>query len=205
MAMPTAKEVFALLEGYNVETQLSEDWVTDKMTGMVIPWVERKTKLTFSGISTITEYYSGTGNSILVLRRRPIVALLSISYTNIPSDQFFISPLAIQVIADEGMLKARANFNEANYVPIFARGERNLRIQYTYGFDEVPPDVAHAVKCLTAEKVLGHIASRTGGGGLSVQSFSRQYGSRGKFTDIRNELARDGIAALREYLTGVTA
>jgi len=205
MAMPTATEVFALLEGYNVEVQVSEAWVLDKMTGMVIPWVERKTKLTFDEISTITEYYSGTGNSILVLRHRPIVALLSISYTNVPSDQFFISPLAIQVIADEGILKAKANFNESNYTPIFARGERNLRIQYTYGFTTIPTELAHAVKCLTAEKVLGHIASRTGGGGLSVQSFSRQYGSRGKFTDIRNELARDGIAALREYLTGVTA
>jgi len=206
MAMPTAKEVFALLETYNVEAQLSEAWVDDKMTGMVIPWVEKKTKLSLSGVGgPVTEYYSGTGSSILVLRRRPIVALLSISYTNVPSDQFFISPLAIQVIADEGILKAKANFNEANYTPIFARGERNLRIQYTYGFDEVPADVFHAVKCLTAEKVLGHIASRTGGGGLSVQSFSRQYGSRGKFTDIRNELARDGIAALRDYLTGVTA
>ncbi len=205
MAMPTAKEVFALLEGYNVQVQLSEEWVDDKMTGMVIPWVEKKTKLTFDGISTVTEYYSGTGNSILILRRRPIVALLEISYTNIPSDQFFISPLAIQVIADEGILKARANFNEANYTPIFARGERNLRIKYTYGSDEVPTDVFHAVKCLTAAKVLGHIASRTGGGNLSVQAFSRQYGSRGKFSNIRDELARDGLALLREYFTGVTA
>ena len=84
MAMPTAKEVFALLETYNVEAQLSEAWVDDKMTGMVIPWVEKKTKLSLSGVGgPVTEYYSGTGSSILVLRRRPIVALLSISYTNV--------------------------------------------------------------------------------------------------------------------------
>ena len=111
------------------------------------------------------------------------------------------------MIADEGILKAKANFNESNYVPIFARGERNLRIQYTYGIDDLDnyPDIKHAVICFTAEKVLGHIASRTGGGSLSVQAFSRQYGNRGKFSDMRNELARDGVALLREYITGVTA
>jgi len=205
MALPTAQQVIDLLESYNIENQVSTAWINTKMTGMVIPWVEEKTKLSLSEVKTVTEYYSGTGVSILVLRRRPIVALLSISYTNVPSDQFYISPLAIQVIADEGILKAKANFNEANYTPIFARGERNLRIQYSYGFSTAPPLVSHAVACLTAAKVLGHIASRTGGGNLSVQAFSRQYGNRGKFSNARDELARDGLALLRKYMTGVTA
>ena len=205
MATPTAKDVLDLLEGYNVDVQVSENWINGKMAGLVIPWVEEKTKLSFSEISTITEYYSGNGTSLLILRRRPLVELMSISYTNVPSDQFFISPLAIQTIADEGILKAKANFNEANYVPIFARGERNIRVEYTYGFADMPVDISHAVACLTAEKVLGHVASRTGGGNLGVQAFSRQYGNRGKFSNARDELARDGLLLLRKYMTGVTA
>lgn len=208
MALPTAKDVFDLLENYNVEVQISEAWINSKMAGMVVPWVEKKTKLSLTGEGgPVTEYYSGTGESILVLRRRPIIALISISYTNVPADQFYISPLAIQVIAAEGILKAKTNFNEANYSPIFARGRRNLRISYTYGLDNLDNyvDIKHAVVCLTAEKVLGHIASRTGGGNVSVQAFSRQYGDRGKFSSIRNDLARDAISLLREYLTGVTA
>ena len=205
MALPTAAEIQAVLEGYNIETQLSDAWIDAKRDKFVVPWVEKKTKLSFTGIQEVTEYYDGTGSSILVLRHRPIVALLSISYTNVPSDQFYISPLAIQTIEDEGILKAKANFNEANYVPIFARGQRNLRITYSFGYADPPPEVAEAIKYLVAEKILGHIASRTGGGNLNVQAFGRQYGSRGKFTEIRNELARDAIAILREYITGVTA
>lgn len=205
MPLPTPAEVRALLEGYNIDTQLSDAWIMDKQANFVVPWVRRKARTSFGAIAEVTEYYSGTGDSVLILRRRPIVALLELSYTNIPTDQFYLSPLAIQIISDEGILKARANFNEANYVPIFARGERNLRVKYSYGYADVPDELKHAIKCFTAEKVLGHIASRTGGGSLSVQAFSRQYGSRGKFSDIRNELARDGMSAMRAYMTGVTA
>jgi len=205
VAAPEPKEIRDLLEGYNIDVQLSDAWIKDKRDSFVIPWVEAKTKLSFTEVKTVTEYYSGTGNSILVLRHRPIVELIAINYTNVPSNQFYISPLAIQQIPDEGILKARANFNEANYVPIFARGVKNLRVTYSYGMTDYPADIKHAIKCFVAEKMLGHIANRTGGGTISIQAFSRNYGSRGKFSDIRNELARDGHAIMRKYMTGVTA
>ncbi len=205
MALPTAKEVFELLEDYNVQGQVTEDWIAKERDGFIAPWVKEKTRLSFTGVEDVTEYYSGTGNSILILRRRPILELIAISYTNIPSNQFFISPLAIQVINDEGILKARANFNEANYVPIFARGERNLRVQYRYGYTDMPSDVGRAITALVAERVLAHIASRTGGGSFNVQSFGRNYGPLGKFHDARRDLARMAIASLRKYMTGVTA
>lgn len=203
MAMPSAKEVFDLLEGYNLNSQVSESWLMDCRDNFVIPWVEAKTKLPFGRTETRVEYYDGTGSDILILRARPIVDLIAINYTNVPSNAFYISPLAIQVVNEEGILKARANFNEANYVPIFARGNRNLRITYSVGYVNVPADVARAVKCLVAEQALGLVSSRTGGGSLSVSGWSRNHGSRGKFTDARNDLARQALSLLRKYMTGV--
>lgn len=205
MPMPGVKEVCSLLEGYNIGNQISEEWIIARRDNLVVPWVEAKTKLPLGRVETRTEYYDGNGESILVLRARPIVDLISIQYTNVPTNQFFISPTALEIIADEGILKAKANFNEANYIPIFARGERNLRIIYTVGFATIPADVAEAVTMLVAERVLGHIANRTGGGNLSIQSFSRQWGNRGKFSEARNDLARGAIALLRKYMTGVLA
>lgn len=205
MPMPSTKDIFDLLEGYNLKGQVSEEWLGKCRDDFVVPWVERKTKLPFGRVETRVEYYDGNGESILVLRARPIVDLIAINYTNVPSNQFYISPMALQVIQEEGILKARANFNEANYVPIFARGERNLRVTYTVGYASVPADVARAVACLVAEQALGAVANRTGGGSLSVSGWSRNYGSRGKFAEARNDLARQAMAILRGYMTGVTA
>ena len=73
----------------------------------------------------------------------------------------------------------------------------------TTGFSSIPPDVYEAIMYLTAEAALGHIGSRTGGGSISVQGYGRSFGSRGKYTDIRNDLARQGISLLRHYMTGV--
>ena len=204
MPVPTAKDVFAFLEGYNVEAQISEIWIVSARDSFVIPWLTGKLKMSYQGIQQATEYYSGDGGSILVLRRRPIVDLLQVSYTNVVANQYFISPLSIQIINEEGILKAKANFNEANYTPVFARGERNLRVTYTYGGTDYPVDVARMIVLACADRVLAHIGSRTGGGALSVQSYSRQYGSRGKYTDIRNDIARELMSILKPRLTGVT-
>jgi hypothetical protein len=183
---------------------LSEGWLANMRDRMVIPWVCGKLKMDFTAVQTATEYYSGDGGSILVLRRRPIVDLIAVSYTNVVANQYYISPLSIQIINDEGVLKAKANFNEANYTPVFARGERNLRVQYTYGGADYPPDVFHIITCGMAEKALAQIGARTGGGSLSVQAFSRNYGALGKYHDIRQDLARQILTLMRLRVTGVT-
>jgi hypothetical protein len=160
-------------------------------------------RMNFTGVQTATEYYSGNGSSVLLLRRKPIVDLTSISYTNVVANQYYISPLAIQIINEEGILKAKANFNEANYVPIFARGERNLRIIYTYGGTDYPNDIAHAIKVAMADRALGIIGSRTGGGSLGVQAYNRNFGEMGKYTDIRRMMAREIHAIMRMHTTGI--
>ena len=187
-------------------TCLTDDWLINVRDSFIIPWIEKKTRQTFEGVATATEYKSGNGTSILFMNRRPIVALTSMSYTNyIEIDQFVINVNSIQVIAEEGILKARYDFRQDNWRPIFARGINNIRIVYTYGYDnyEDVPEVKEAIMYLMAEKGLGIIANRTGGGDLSIQGWSRSFGSRGKYTNIRNELARDAYASLHDHMTGV--
>ncbi len=179
---------------------LSDDWLIKRRDNFVIPWWEAKTRQSFNGIQTVTEYYDGTGSSILILRRRPIVSLIAISYTNVDSNLYYLTPTAMQVITDEGILKAKANFNESTYIPIFYRGTKNIRIQYSYGYSDYPQDVFDAVSMLVAEQALTFIGNRTGGGDLSTQGYSRSFGKSGKYTHMRRQLARDAYAILKKYM-----
>ena len=99
-------------------------------------------------------------------------------------------------------MKAKANFNESTYIPIFYKGTRNIVIVYTYGYSTMPADVQEALSCLVAEQALAHVGSKTGGGDLSGHAYSRSFGSSGKWTHERRQLAREGLALLRPYMTG---
>lgn len=180
---------------------ISDDWIVKKRDNFVVPWAERICRTSFSATQQIEEYYSGNGTSILMLNRKPIVSLDALSYTNVMSNQYVINLLAIQNVSEEGILKVRTNFNESTWIPIFAKGLLNLRVKYTYGYASCPADIAEAIKYLICEQILGQLADRTGGGSLSVQGFSRNYGNRGKYTNVRNDLSRAAMAILRNYMT----
>lgn len=181
---------------------LRDGWVIKRRDSFVTPWLEETLRTSLSGVKSATEYYDGTGHSLLVLRRRPIVELVAISYTNVDSNLYYLTPSAIQVIADEGVLKAKANFNESTYIPIFYRGEKNVRVQYRYGNADWPADLKEAGAMLLAEQALTFIGNRTGGGDLSAQGYSRSFGKSGKWTHVRRQLARDAYSILRKYMTG---
>lgn len=206
MPKPKADDVREFLEGYcATKCTISDAWIERRMDSFVIPWIERVTRQKFTGTEQIVEYYSGQGTSILVLNRRPIVSLDALAYTNyVEVDQFVINVNSIAVIADEGILKARYDFREDNWRPIFARGVNNIVVTYTYGFDDYPDDIKEAIIYFTAEQLLGVLANRTGGGtSVSTQGYNRSFGNRGKYTSLRNDLARQGHALLRNYMTAV--
>ncbi|MGL4186627.1 MAG: hypothetical protein ACRCR4_12680 [Thiotrichaceae bacterium] len=184
---------------------ISDELLIKIRDNQVVPWVNAKTRQSFQGIKTETEYYDGTGSSILVLRRRPIVRLLAVSYTNVDSNFYYLTPTALQVIADEGVLKSKANFNESTYIPIFYKGTRNIRVTYEYGYEVCPAEVGDAIAMLVAEQALCHIGSKTGGGDLSTSGYSRTFGQSGKWTHERRRLAKMALALLRPYMTGTGA
>jgi len=181
---------------------VSDTWIQNTITNEIMPIIERMTRLTFDRLSQVTEYYDGTGSSILILRRRPIVQLLQISYTNVDTNLYYLTPTAIQVVAEEGILKAKANFNESSYIPIFYRGDRNLRITYQYGYANCPADVARAITLLAADLTLAHVANKTGGGNQGLPGISRDFGDAGKYTHIRHDFALRANSLLRKYMTG---
>lgn len=181
---------------------VSDAWIQALIDDEIKPWIEAKTRQKFDGLQTVTEYYDGTGSPIMILRRRPIVQLISISYTNVDYNLYYLTPSAMQVIAEEGILKAKANFNEASYIPIFFRGDRNIRITYQYGYTTCPNDIARAMTLLAASETLQHVGSKTGGGNQGLPGISRDYGDAGKWTHLRKDMSLRAFALLRKYITG---
>jgi len=156
--------------------------------------------MAFDGEETVTEYYSGTGKSILILNRRPVNSIVSIRVVGgIGGD---ISGL-VTLSAAEGIIKVSSNYAEGIYQPLFQKGDKNIEVVYKVGADDYPARVARAIKLLVAAKMLNHIQARTGGGCLGVQAFNRNFGSHGKYTDIRKEMVQTAYALLKKYMTGV--
>jgi hypothetical protein len=203
MAKPTAAEIRAILESYGIiDSVLSDSWIENCRDNEVIPHVKDITRMTFEGEAETTEYYNGNGHSVLILNRRPVVELVSIETVGAIVVGNLVN--ATELIPAEGMIKARTNYKEAVYGPIFPKGDKNIKVTYKYGYVDYPNDVKRAVALLVAAKSLALVGARTGGGSLTVQSHSRNYGPGGKYSDIRKELIASGYGLLKKYMTSVT-
>lgn len=202
--VPSVTEIRQYIEGYcATEEELSNLWISQRRD-MVVKWLEYKTALPIGREKQFTEYVSGTGSSVIWVSRKPIASLDKLEYTVAPGD-FAPNLSAVEVDLETGVLKARDNFEEAKH-PIFPKGRWNIRVTYTAGSTVIPEELYEAILALTAEKVLGMLASKHGGGtSISVGGYSRTYGSRGKYTEARNELARWGVDLAKKYMSGVVA
>lgn len=201
--MPTVQECRDHLEGYNITTSiLSTAWITDEMTYNVLPMVEQITG-DLSAAETITDYLSGNGGKTLILHRRnSTITLVSITLVS-SSDIIGTIPLtSVELIAKEGILRAKTLISEGLYFPLFPHGQKNIKVVYTIG-GSVPDDIEMAIKKLTCITMLDNLEGRTGGGALTVQGFSRQYGDKGKYTNIRNRLNRAATTILKRYTSAV--
>lgn len=202
MAAPTADDIRAKLEGYGITAGvLSDAWINDCRDNEIIPHVEEITGQVFDGEAEITEYYNGTGDKVLMLNRSPINSITEVIDVGSFSEGDLSS--LVELIGDEGILRITSNFAEGVYGPVFVRGKKNIKITYKYGTDDYPTKVASAIINLVAAKMLNLIGARTGGGSLGVQAFNRNYGSHGKWTDIRKELIATGYSLLKRYMDGV--
>lgn len=184
-------------------TQVSDYWINQRITNFIYPYVQRITKQSFNGQQVVTEYYSGNGQSILILNRRPIVSLQQIFLVSYNDVEAKLGTSNIEVIQPEGILKSIGVFENYPYVSLFPLGLDNLKITYTYGYTDCPADVKEAIIYLASEQVLGFIGNRTGGGDPGGQGIVKSYGSRGKWTFQRNDMARQAHALLNHYNTSV--
>lgn len=206
MSLPNATDVRDFLEGYGITSDiLSDSWIDNRINNSIIPFVEKSIGRTVEGTDTVTEYLSGNGTSILMLSRKNITSLTSIEYVT-GSDEDLdatISLDSVRLIEDQGILKSVANVTEGGVGTIFHKGNRNIKVVYTVGNATIEDDIKDACLMLCAEMCLGFVGARTGGGALSVQGFSRNFGMRGKYQDIRNDLKRLAFAILSRHMSSV--
>ena len=204
MSWPTAAEIRTYLDGYKITEAIVPDlWLTTRMTSFIVPMIERITRQTFDEVSTYIEYLSGTGSAILQLSRRPVTSIISAEYVvGIDSDAN-IGLNGLQLIGDEGIIRVVQVLSEGSYSSSWRKGNRNIKITYTAGTEDVPALIKEAALYLASEQVLGYVGARTGGGSISVQGFSRNFGPRGRYQDIRNDLKRQAMAILNLYKTSV--
>lgn len=204
MALPTANDVYDELEGYGINNGVvTAAWIERKRDKFIIPYAERFMRSKLYSTVEVEEMYSGNGDKLLILNRRNIVELVSVKIVVANLDYDLINIRNIKVIAEEGILRARIDWDNPSATTVFPKGKDNLIVTYKYGMQTPPAEVEEAIKFLMCEKALGQLANRTGGGDLSVKDFARQYGGRSKFTHIRNEYTRDAMAILRRYTTSV--
>jgi hypothetical protein len=156
-------------------------------------------KMSCSVEQQFVELHSGTGQPELLLNRRNIKTIDKLELLQgIINAQ--LSTTMVEVDRWMGILRVRSYLYWESYIGYFPRGQLNLKCTYTcYAAN----DLDDAISALTCSRILTQIEGRTGGGDLSVQAFSKHYGKRGKFTTIRNELAREAQTAMQKYLTNV--
>jgi hypothetical protein len=207
--IPTAQEIRDELEGFCAEnTILSDVWVTNKRDGFVIPWIEKKTKLSFSGVEIVQDYYDGNGENYLLLNRKPVNSVTRVEYIDSVNFTRELTLTSFTLIPDAGILKGvRTEYLLSNNYPIFPRGNRNIRVTMSVGYaaNAIPVEIAEVIKYLTAEKMLANLEGRTGGGDTNIQGYGKSYGSMGKYTNMRNDLTRSALSLLAPYFTGVSS
>lgn len=195
-----------ILEGYCIiASTISDDWIENRRDKYVIPTIiNKRLGLSISGDLTKDVYLNGTGKDVLILPERNIQELLDIQYVNTQS--VYTPSLAnFILIEEEGILKAKYNFNESFIDPVFPKGTRNIKITYKVGYpsDNIPDDLNELIGYLTVLEILKWIEGRSGGGNVSSQSFNRQYGDRGKYTNIRREITQNCNIITQNYRTSV--
>lgn len=184
---------------------VSRDWVEKRIVQTVIPNVEKIIRSKLDEEQQITELHNGEGSTVLFLDRKNIKQLDEINIITNNFSNTYVSIANIELEPDQGILKAKHNFEEVyGLYPIFPRGKKNIKITYTLKRPLDDVQICEAIILLTVDLVLGFIGGRTGGGdSLSLQSYSRSFGDRGKWTDTRREVVRQAYGLLRPYITGV--
>lgn len=201
--IPTATEIRDHLEGYNITTSIISDaFIVDERDNNIIPFIESVCRTSLSAEKEVTEWYSGNGTSILILNRRNINSVSTIQLVSGEDVTAVINPASIDKILAEGILKVKSGLSEYFNWRIFPKGEDNLKITYKYG-GTITGDIAMAVKKLVCSTILDNLEGSTGGGDLSTQGFSRNYGEMGKYTNIRKRLNSQAMAILNRYKTAV--
>lgn len=209
--IPTAAMIRDYLEGYDIDaTVISDAWIEDQRDGFVIPAINKMIRSSLVSVKEVTEYYSGNGGSVLVLNRRPINEIVNIGYVS-SFEIIYNMADAMEIDYASGILKLKSYTGDgASATSRFSKGEKNVKVTYTYGYTELVDgegerkyDLEMAVKLWVAKMALNQIGARTGGGSISQQNWGRNFGPLGKYSDIIKQMDTQIYQILAGYKTGV--
>lgn len=213
MASPTSTDVYAYLENYGIaNSNLTTTWIDARITNKIIPYLKKRLRIDFENEQTYSEYISGAGEAQIMLSRKPVNELVTLTYLGSELTGNLLT--AVVLIQDEGIIVARnRNADDERFPAIFPRGTKNIYVQYKAGFDDfVNPqtnedatDLKEAIVMIACIHALNLIGARTGGGSLSQQAWNRNFGERGKYNDIIRQLTAESNAILRNYYTSVVS
>ena len=211
MSRPTAVDVLEYLEGYGITKDvISVPWIEKRLDNLIMPWIEKHTRIAFDEEKEIIEYLSGNGKEILMLSKKPVNEIVSLTYVS-SADLVPNLMESVELNGKDGIVIRKAVATEGMKTTVFVKGNKNIKITYKYGYDnfidtentKVLNDVKEAIIYMGAKQVLIQIGARTGGGSISSQAWSRNFGTRGKYNDIINNLDMMAYEILKPYMTGV--
>ena len=198
--LPTPTDCRNFLEGYNISSSIiSDDWIQDDIDNMVVPFIQDQARTNLTQITTATEYLSGISwDYIMLSRRDPTMILTSVQLVSGEDVSGTINLADLQLIPEAGIIKVKSGLSEYYEYRTFPKGNLNIKVQYTYGGNP-SSELLRAVKLLECVNMLTQIEGRTGGGNLTVQQFSRDYGNLGKYSNIRKQLYKQAMYIVRKY------
>jgi len=202
MSLITVEEIRKLLEGYCIsEAIVSNEFISNRRDCFVIPIIiNSRLGISINGLETKEVYINGTGKDIIILPDKNIIELINVTYVN--TETVYTPTLSnFIIIKEEGVVKAKFNFNESFVNPTFPKGTRNIKFTYTTGFNDanIPKDLNELIGYLTIIQIFNFVEGRSGGGDLQTEGFSKNYGNNGKYTNIRRELVTKSNYIIRKY------
>lgn len=187
---------------YSVKTRAINDIITRQTD-----FIQRQVNVSLSGVQEYTEWHDGSGTSELMLDRKNINSLVSIYVITQPNWQFTISASGIDIINGQGILRAKAatDMEFQARTPLFPKGENNIKVTYTAGFNEMPADLQIALQLMAQADVLGDAAAQAGDpASINVVAWSRSWSNpRGQYGNIRNQWYSQAMHIIRDYGSGV--
>ena len=154
--------------------------------------IEKSTRQSFQRLKTHTEYLSGNNTRKLLLSRRHVdSASVTVEFLNYKN-----TDTGFEVQGPEGIL-VRTHRS-------WPSGDSNIKVVYDYGFTELPASIEKALRYYAAALFLGQQDDSTGGGSISIVSYSQSFPQAGKYGLIRKQYWAIAKSLLHGFSTGVT-
>lgn len=226
--------IYPIWDELTAEQKLRYDNDSSLYTPGTIPWdlMTNKQKKFFSSRVVFVpnkignaELLDGKGRSYLKLYERNIIDVHSVSvfikkpginmqapmlYRTFTSESINVYPQegAIQLmplLAMGGMLMSnQAGGSSTSFGVVLPKYPQVLHVDYTFGLQEIPPDLQDAIALLTAAKSFEsvNLAYTQGLTGYSVQGFSAQFG-KGMYADVIERYKAEAEEIINGHYTQV--